>query len=127
MRTGNRRMPDEINRVGNIMLDSLKMMRPQIEADSTCESLRPEAGNCAVVRLHHPSDADTEKRWIRVCGSWALFSIAVRSCFAVHPRTRKTNERGVRARAGRPGRKPALRDDKRAERHVAALKRRAGI
>lgn len=34
---------------------------------------------------------------------------------------------GLRARAGRPGGKPALRDDKSAERHVVALKRRAGI
>ena len=71
------------------------MMRPQIEADCTRESLRLEAGNCAIVTLHRPSDVDTEKLWIRVCGSWALFPIAFRSCLAAHPRTRKTNERGV--------------------------------
>ena len=95
MRTGTRRMTEEINRVGNIILDSFEMMRPQIEADSTRVSLRLEAGNCAVVTLHRPSDVDTDRLWIRVCGSWPLFPIAFRSCFAVHLPTRKTNGRGV--------------------------------
>jgi UDP-N-acetylglucosamine 2-epimerase (non-hydrolysing) len=125
LRSGDRRMPEEINRlvtdaicdvywtpspdadehlaregvpvtridrVGNIMLDSFEMMRPQIEADGTRASMGLEAGNYAVVTLHRPSNVDTREALVPLVQQLIAVSQELPLVFAVHPRTRKKLE-----------------------------------
>jgi len=78
-----------IERVGNIMIDSLELQRARIEADGTRTALGLEAGTYGVVTLHRPSNVDRRE------SLGALVSELVRAAqllplvFAVHPRTRK--------------------------------------
>src|ERR1044071_8648066 len=50
--------PRRIDRVGNIMIDSYEMMRPQIEQDDTPRRMGLERGKYIVVTLHRPSNVD---------------------------------------------------------------------
>jgi UDP-N-acetylglucosamine 2-epimerase (non-hydrolysing) len=125
LRSGDRRMPEEINRlvtdsicdvywtpspdadahlaregvptskidrVGNIMLDSFEMMRAQIEADRTRESMGLEVDNYAVVTLHRPSNVDSRDALEPLVQQLVAVSKDIPLVFAVHPRTRKKLE-----------------------------------
>src|SRR5919107_646920 len=50
---------ERITRVGNIMLDSFEMARPQIEAASVVNEMGLVAGGYGVVTLHRPSNVDS--------------------------------------------------------------------
>ena len=55
---------EKIVRVGNIMIDSLEMLRPKIEAANTVKKYGLENGSYGLVTLHRPSnvdDRDTER------------------------------------------------------------------
>ena len=125
LRSGDRRMPEEINRlvtdaicdvlwtpspdadehleregvpahkidrVGNIMIDSFEMMRPQIEADGTRDAMGLPAGNYAVVTLHRPSNVDRRENLEPLVEQLVAVSRELPLVFAVHPRTRKKLE-----------------------------------
>jgi UDP-N-acetylglucosamine 2-epimerase (non-hydrolysing) len=125
LRSGDRRMPEEINRlvtdaisdvfwtpspdadehlhregvpkekidcVGNIMIDSYEMLRPQIEADGTREKFRLEKGNYAVVTLHRPSNVDSQPALTLLVDQLVTVAKQLPLVFAVHPRTRKKLE-----------------------------------
>jgi UDP-N-acetylglucosamine 2-epimerase (non-hydrolysing) len=84
--------PERIDRVGNIMIDSYEMLRPQIEADRGPEKFGLKRGGYAVVTLHRPSNVDRRDTLGYLTAQ--LLSIAARLplVFAVHPRTRKKLE-----------------------------------
>jgi UDP-N-acetylglucosamine 2-epimerase (non-hydrolysing) len=44
--------------VGNIMIDSLEMMRPRIEAENPAAKYGLKSGEYGVVPLHRPSNVD---------------------------------------------------------------------
>jgi UDP-N-acetylglucosamine 2-epimerase (non-hydrolysing) len=125
LRSGDRRMPEEINRlvtdaicdvlwtpspdadahlaregvpehkidrVGNIMLDSFEMMRAQIEADGTRESMALPPGGYAVVTLHRPSNVDRRETLEPLVQQLVAVSRDLPLVFAVHPRTRRKLE-----------------------------------
>jgi UDP-N-acetylglucosamine 2-epimerase (non-hydrolysing) len=82
-------MPEKIDRVGNIMIDSFEMLRQQIEQCPTRGKLGLKSGEYAVLTLHRPSnvdDADTLGLLVT-----QLLDIAqdLPLVFPVHPRTRK--------------------------------------
>jgi UDP-N-acetylglucosamine 2-epimerase (non-hydrolysing) len=137
LRSGDRRMPEEINRlvtdaicdvlwtpspdadehlaregvpahkidrVGNIMIDSFEMMRGQIEADGTRDTLRLRAGEYAVVTLHRPSNVDRREDLEPLVQQLVAVSKDLPLVFAVHPRTRKKlQEFGLLGALTRPG------------------------
>ena len=81
---------EKIERVGNIMIDSLEMMREAIERERYYESLGFGQAAYAVVTLHRPSNVDFPetlqklvKHLVRVAGRLPLV-------FPLHPRTRKS-------------------------------------
>jgi UDP-N-acetylglucosamine 2-epimerase (non-hydrolysing) len=79
----------KIDMVGNIMIDSLEMMRPAIEASSFADRLRARRGDYGVITLHRPSNVDDPERLKSVCN---VIIEAARRCplaFPVHPRTRE--------------------------------------
>jgi UDP-N-acetylglucosamine 2-epimerase (non-hydrolysing) len=84
--------PARIDRVGNIMIDSYEMMRPQIEADDTPKRLDLRRGEYAVVTLHRPSNVDQRDTLGPLVTQLIAISHRLPLVFAVHPRTRKRLE-----------------------------------
>lgn len=83
----------KICRVGNIMIDSLEMLRPRIVKESTLNELGLQKGEYALVTLHRPSNVDDPATLGRICRGLSEISKEVRMVFPVHPRTRKNLER----------------------------------
>jgi UDP-N-acetylglucosamine 2-epimerase (non-hydrolysing) len=121
LRSGDRRMPEEINRlitdaisdvlwtpstdairnliregaaqenidfVGNIMIDSYEMLREAILADNTSKQLGLIGRQYAVVTLHRPSNVDTREILDRLVTQLVAAADEIDLVFAVHPRTR---------------------------------------
>jgi len=80
---------ERIDRVGNIMIDSYEMMRPQIEADRGPVKFDLRAGEYAVVTLHRPSNVDRRDVLESLVHQLLAISERLPLLFAVHPRTRK--------------------------------------
>jgi UDP-N-acetylglucosamine 2-epimerase (non-hydrolysing) len=85
--------PEKIQRVGNIMIDSLEMMREKIEAAGTWQEMELAQNSYAVVTLHRPSNVDNREILPSLVG--ALIELATRHpvVFPIHPRTRASLER----------------------------------
>ncbi|OPY76427.1 MAG: UDP-2,3-diacetamido-2,3-dideoxy-D-glucuronate 2-epimerase [Syntrophorhabdus sp. PtaU1.Bin050] len=86
--------PDKIQLVGNIMIDSLEMLRKTIESQMAYASLGLQPGNYGVVTLHRPSNVDNPEVLEKCCT--ILWEIAddIPLVFPIHPRTRKNMELG---------------------------------
>lgn len=80
---------DKIERVGNIMIDSLEMMRPAIEARRFFDRLGFSAGNYGVMTLHRPSNVDDRIRLSALCEVIAQVARRLPMIFPVHPRTQQ--------------------------------------
>lgn len=79
--------PERIERVGNIMIDSLEMLRPSIETMAVPESLGLLRGDYGLVTLHRPSNVDTPDSLGRICQCLVDVSREIPLVFPVHPRT----------------------------------------
>ncbi len=83
-------VPEEkIVRVGNIMIDSLEMLREIIEKQKMARSLGLDPGRYAVVTLHRPSNVDTPRSLGAICEGLEELSGYIQIVFPVHPRTMK--------------------------------------
>lgn len=78
-----------IERVGNIMIDSYVMVRPQIEADQTRIDMGLDPGHYGVVTLHRPSNVDDAATLTQLVAQLVEISPKLSLVFAIHPRTRK--------------------------------------
>jgi UDP-N-acetylglucosamine 2-epimerase (non-hydrolysing) len=97
--------PERIHLVGNIMIDSLEMMRPKIEARRYFAELGFEPRCYGVATLHRPSNVDTPEQLSRLVD--VLVAVAARTpvVFPVHPRTRqRLASAGLDARLDASGR-----------------------
>jgi len=79
---------ERIERVGNIMIDSLEMMRPDIEARRYARSLKLEPKGFGVVTLHRPSNVDDASKLRQLAGVLKAAAARLPLVFPVHPRTR---------------------------------------
>ncbi len=77
---------ERITAVGNIMLDSLELTRPAIEAAAVASKLGLK-GRYGVVTLHRPSNVDDRVRLAALVGALAAVQAALPLVFPVHPRT----------------------------------------
>ena len=84
---------EKIQLVGNIMIDSLEMVREKIRAENTVRDLRLENKKFAVVTLHRPSNVDVPNKLIKLCETLVAISKRIPLVFPVHPRTRKNIEK----------------------------------
>jgi UDP-N-acetylglucosamine 2-epimerase (non-hydrolysing) len=84
--------PEKIVRVGNIMIDSLEMLRGQIEKQKAYLDFGLEPGGYGIVTLHRPSNVDNPAILKKVCGMLKTIAKRVPLVFPVHPRTRKNME-----------------------------------
>jgi UDP-N-acetylglucosamine 2-epimerase (non-hydrolysing) len=83
---------ERICRVGNIMIDSLEMMRPAIEAKKFADTAGLERRGYGVVTLHRPSNVDAPKRLEAIVDQLLAASSLAPMVFPVHPRTRQRLE-----------------------------------
>lgn len=79
----------KVHRVGNIMIDSLEMVREKIQAENTVADLGLEIKRYAVVTLHRPSNVDAPDKLRELCETLTAISKKIPLVFPVHPRTRK--------------------------------------
>jgi UDP-N-acetylglucosamine 2-epimerase (non-hydrolysing) len=78
--------------VGNIMIDSLEMVRPRIEACRKAGELGLEKGKFGIVTLHRPANVDDPRQLAEIVDKLVDISGSVTLAFPVHPRTRSRME-----------------------------------
>jgi UDP-N-acetylglucosamine 2-epimerase (non-hydrolysing) len=86
---------DKIRRVGNIMIDSLEMLRGKIEKQAVYEEFGLKAGDYCLVTLHRPSNVDNPKVLKALCAVFTRITRRIPLVFPVHPRTRKNLEQAA--------------------------------
>jgi UDP-N-acetylglucosamine 2-epimerase (non-hydrolysing) len=90
---------EKIERVGNIMIDSLELMRPAIEKAGIAAKLGLKRGAFGVVTLHRPSNVDEPKQLAFIVAELIAVAAKLPLVFPVHPRTRRRlDEFGLGAR-----------------------------
>lgn len=75
--------------VGNIMIDSLEMLRDRIEAEQADKALGLTNSAYAVVTMHRPANVDNPQYLERLVTVIEHVSSRITLVFPVHPRTRK--------------------------------------
>lgn len=80
--------PERIERVGNIMIDSLEMMRAEISRRGLPGTLGLAQRGYGIVTLHRPSNVDEPGRLAELAGILGRLALRMPVVFPVHPRTR---------------------------------------
>ncbi|MDH4096301.1 MAG: UDP-N-acetylglucosamine 2-epimerase (non-hydrolyzing) [Betaproteobacteria bacterium] len=80
---------ERIDRVGNIMIDALEMMRPAVSARRHCAQLKLAPRGFGVVTLHRPSNVDAAPRLGSIVEMLKTVAAKLPIVFAAHPRTRR--------------------------------------
>jgi len=89
---------ERIDCVGNIMIDSLEMMRPAIEARRAHEKHELEPNGYGIATLHRPSNVDDPTKLKQMVDMLASAAAKLTLVFPVHPRTkRRLEETGLLA------------------------------
>ena len=83
---------DKIIHVGNIMIDSLEMMRAGIEQLNVYSDYGFKPLEYGVVTLHRPSNVDNPESLKKLCFALSKINQRCPVIFPVHPRTRKNLE-----------------------------------
>lgn len=83
---------EKIKLVGNIMIDSLEMLRESIECQKTYLSFGLEAGGYGIVTIHRPSNVDDPNVLNEICAVLKEIAENVPLVFPIHPRTRRKIE-----------------------------------
>jgi UDP-N-acetylglucosamine 2-epimerase (non-hydrolysing) len=83
---------ERIVRVGNIMIDSLEMMRGVIEKENSLAKYGFRPGGYALVTLHRPSNVDSGANLENIVKTLVRISNRIPLFFPIHPRTRKNLE-----------------------------------
>jgi UDP-N-acetylglucosamine 2-epimerase (non-hydrolysing) len=84
--------PDKIQLVGNIMIDSLEMLREKIERQKTYLDFGLDPRGYGVVTLHRPSNVDDPAVLKKLCGVLQEIAEKMPLVFPIHPRTRRNME-----------------------------------
>ena len=85
-------LPKKIHRVGNIMIDSLEMLRERIQDQAAYNDFDLEPGDYGVITLHRPSNVDEQQVLKQICHALVRISRKISLIFPIHPRTRKNLE-----------------------------------
>ena len=80
---------EKIECVGNIMIDSLEMMRPVIESQLAFRDFGLKKDNYGVLTFHRPANVDNPELLASLCDALIGISRQIPLFFPVHPRTRK--------------------------------------
>ena len=92
--------PAKIQRVGNIMIDSLEQVRPRLEAIAAWRRWGLAPGGYGVVTLHRPANVDQPRALAGIIAALTRASDRLPLVFPVHPRTQgRLEEFGLIAQA----------------------------
>jgi len=80
---------DKIQFVGNIMIDSLEMLREKIEREKSYLAFGQKTASYGMVTLHRPSNVDNPDVLKKLCDVLEEISEEIPLIFPIHPRTRK--------------------------------------
>ncbi|OGR12266.1 MAG: UDP-N-acetylglucosamine 2-epimerase [Desulfobacterales bacterium RIFOXYA12_FULL_46_15] len=78
---------EKITRVGNIMIDSLEMLRSTIENMDVPKKFNRKKGSYGLITLHRPSNVDNPETLEKLCKLLKMISLKLPLIFPVHPRT----------------------------------------
>jgi UDP-N-acetylglucosamine 2-epimerase (non-hydrolysing) len=97
--------PEKIEPVGNIMIDSLEMLRDTIVKQQTHAAFGVKPGDYGVVTLHRPSNVDDPSTLAQLATHLIDISETLPLVFPIHPRTRaRLGDGGLLDAMNRPGR-----------------------
>ena len=97
--------PEKIEPVGNIMIDSLEMLRDTIVRQQTYAAFGVRPGEYGVVTLHRPSNVDDPSTLAQLAKHLIDISETLPLIFPIHPRTRaRLGDSGLLDAMNRPGR-----------------------
>jgi UDP-N-acetylglucosamine 2-epimerase (non-hydrolysing) len=89
--------PDRIECVGNVMIDSLEMLRGCIDNARSAERFGLEARKYAVATIHRPSNVDEKAQLLRIVRALEAVARVLPVVFPIHPRTaRRIKEFDIR-------------------------------
>lgn len=80
----------KIRMVGNIMIDSLEMLRSKIENETCYRKFNTNNNGYGVVTLHRPANVDHYENLEKICDVLRSLSRKMPLVFPVHPRTLKS-------------------------------------
>jgi len=80
---------EKIDLVGNIMIDSFRMMSESILADGTAAQMGLTPKGYGVVTLHRPSNVDGRRALTEIVEQLLAVAGVLPLVFAIHPRTRR--------------------------------------
>ena len=80
---------EKITKVGNIMIDSLEMLRKKIEGETVCDEIGVVPGAYGLLTLHRPANVDPPEKLKNICDRLVEISASIPLVFPVHPRTGK--------------------------------------
>jgi UDP-N-acetylglucosamine 2-epimerase (non-hydrolysing) len=83
---------EKIHFVGNIMIDSLEMLRERIEQQQTHVSFGLESRRYGIVTMHRPSNVDDPDVLKNICSVLMEIAESIPLVFPIHPRTRQKIE-----------------------------------
>ena len=83
---------EKIECVGNIMIDSLEMLRNKIEEQAVHKEFDVNKNTYGLITLHRPSNVDSREVLSSICDVFINISEKLPLIFPVHPRTRKNLE-----------------------------------
>jgi len=85
--------PKKIHRVGNIMIDSLEILRDKIQNQAAYNDFGLKPGDYGVITLHRPSNVDDQGVLKQICHTLMRIAQKIPLIFPIHPRTRKNLKR----------------------------------
>lgn len=85
--------PEKIKRVGNIMIDSLEMLRGKIEEQKAYRRYHVASGEYGVLTFHRPSNVDNPAILKKLCEVIVAIAKRIPLILPVHPRTWKNLEK----------------------------------
>jgi len=83
---------ERIRRVGNIMIDSLEMLRTRVESEMAYMDYDVQPGEYGLVTLHRPANVDRDEVLGEIISDLCEAAERLPLIFPVHPRTRKRLE-----------------------------------
>ena len=95
-------VPENIVRVGNIMIDSFEMLRGSIDRQHYASTLGLERARFALVTMHRPSNVDDPEDFSAALTEIAALAEKLPVIFPIHPRTRHRLEKfGLAGKIGK--------------------------
>lgn len=96
--------PGKITHVGNIMIDSLEMLKSKIENLNISDTFGLDKGSYGLITLHRPSNVDNPEILEKLCSVLADISLKIPLIFPIHPRTSsRLKETGLDSIIQKPG------------------------